>query len=361
MKRFTIDLDTRDLRERLHRTRWPEHATFGGGLPSDEMREIVRYWAGDFDWRRQQARLNEFEHFLADGIHFIRVRGDRDAIPLLLLHGWPGSFVEFLDVIPLLAGPFELVIPSLPGFGFSAKPDAPGMSTRAIAARFVSLMQQLGFARFLVQGGDFGAGIATWMAVDHPDRLLGMHLNYIPGSYLPPPGAPLTPAEEAFQRDEARWRDESGAYGHVQRTRPLTLGYALNDSPAGLAAWLVEKFREWADPASVPPLDNILTNVTIYWLTGTILSSIRLYGEAAKTPLALTGRLRVPAAIARFPLEEPFPPREWIERGYDVRRYTELPAGGHFAAMEQPALFARDITEGASALFRAPSAESPRR
>jgi pimeloyl-ACP methyl ester carboxylesterase len=360
MKRFTIDLDMGDLRERLHRTRWPDHATFGGGMPFEEMREIVRYWADDFDWPREQARLNEFEHFIAEDIHFIRARGERGAIPLLLLHGWPGSFVEFLDVIPLLAGPFDLVIPSLPGFGFSSKPKAAGRSTRQMAALFVSLMQQLGFSRFFVQGGDFGAGIATWMAVDHPDHLLGIHLNYIPGSYLPPPGPPLTPDEAKFQRDDARWLDESGAYSHVQRTRPLTLGYALNDSPAGLAAWLVEKFREWADPASELPLDRILTNVTIYWLTETILSSLRLYGEAAKTRLALTERLRVPTAIARFPLEEPFPPREWIERGYDVRRYTEMPVGGHFAAMEQPALLAGDITASASALFRAPSAESHR-
>ena len=360
MKRFTLDFDTDELRERLHRTRWPDDATFGGGMSSDEMRELVRYWADDYDWPREQARLNEFEHTLAGGIHFLRARGERDAIPLLLLHGWPGSFVEFLDLIPLLAGPFDLVIPSLPGFGFSAKPNAPGMSTRNMAALFVSLMQQLGFERFLVQGGDFGAGIASWMAVDHPEHLLGMHLNYIPGSYLPPPGPPLTPAEAAFQRDDERWHDESGAYSHVQRTRPLTLGYALHDSPAGLAAWLVEKFREWADPASELPLDKILTNFTIYWLTGTILSSIRLYGEASKMPLALKERLRVPTAIARFPLEEPFPPREWIERGYDVRRYTELPVGEHFAAMKQPALLARDITAGASALFRAPSAESPR-
>lgn len=351
MRRFTIDYDLGDLRERLRNTRWPDDAT-------SEMREVVRYWMDGFDWPRQQAWLNSFEHNDADGVHFVHARGKT---PLLLLHGWPGSFIEFLDLIPLLAGDFELVIPSLPGFGFSrgVRP------TRDMAALFAGLMRQLGHERFAVQGGDFGAGVASWMAVDHPQHLLGIHLNYIPGWYEPPPGPPPTTEEAQFLRDDDTWMETSGGYSHIQRTRPLTLAYGLNDSPAGLAAWILEKFREWADPASALDLDKLLTNVTLYWLTQTIHSSIRLYGESARTPLKLTQKIDVPTAIARFPLEEPFPPRTWIERGYDVRRYTEMPVGGHFAAMEQPALLADDIRAffgvseaGASAPSPAPSAES---
>jgi hypothetical protein len=208
-------------------------------------------------------------------------------------------------------------------------------------------MTVLGYDRFVVQGGDWGAGIATWLAVRFPSRVVALHLNYIPGSYAPfVEGAPS--AEEAsFLRQRAQWSDEQGAYGHVQRTRPFTLGYALSDSPAGLAAWIVEKFREWADPRSAIPLDVILTNVTIYWATNAIASSMRLYLESARTALRfeLGERVRVPCGIARFPYEAPFPPRTWIERAYDVVHWTDMPQGGHFAALEAPERLAADVIE----------------
>jgi pimeloyl-ACP methyl ester carboxylesterase len=340
-----------DLRQRLGATRWPAGVTDGGGLPLDDVAALVGYWRDGFDWRPQERRLNGFRHFRArvgagDGrLHFIHERAaSGDAVPLLLLHGWPGSFVEMLGLLLLLRD-FHVVVPSLPGYGFSDPPTAPGMSNQRMADLHAELMAALGYQRFVVQGGDWGAGIATWLARKHPGRLLGMHLNYIPGSFAPHAEGDLAPEEEAFLRAAETWSAEDGAYGHVQRTRPLTLAYGLADSPAGLAAWIVEKFREWADPASDLPLDELLTNVTLYWVTNTIHSSMRLYLESVRTPLRFAAgeRLPVPCAVARFPLEAPFPPRRWIERAYDVRRWTEMPRGGHFAALEAPDLLAADV------------------
>jgi pimeloyl-ACP methyl ester carboxylesterase len=251
-----------------------------------------------------------------------------------------------LDVIPRLPA-FHLVVPSLPGYGFSDAPSAPGWSNARMADACAELMRRLGYERFAVQGGDWGAGLATWLARRHPDRIAGLHLNYIPGSFAPHVAGDLAPDEAAFLRDRDAWGDAHGGYGHIQRTRPLTLGYALSDSAAGLGLWIWEKFREWADPAGPIDRDRILTNITIYWATNTITSSMRLYLESAATPLAFAAgeRLRVPCAIARCPYEAPFPPRRWIERVYDVRRWQDLPRGGHFAAMEVPDLLAADITD----------------
>jgi pimeloyl-ACP methyl ester carboxylesterase len=338
---FPID----DLRHRLAGTRWPAGVTDSGGVPLDEAKAFVRYWREEFDWSTYAQRINAFPHFKSDGLHFIHERNGHP--PLVLLHGWPGSFIEMLKVIPLLAGSFDVIVPSLPGFGFSDPPASPpGVSNRHIAGVICDLMTRLGYDRFAVQGGDWGAGIATWLAREHPERLTAMHLNYIPGSYAPHADGP-SDEEQAFLRDCDRWVAESGAYGHVQKTRPLTLAYALADSPAGLGIWIWEKFREWADPRSNLPLDDILANITLYWATNTIASSMRLYLESSKTPLrfAQGERLTTPCAIARFPLEEPFPPRSWIERVYNVTRWSELPAGGHFAALEQPEAFAADVRQ----------------
>ncbi len=338
-----------DLRARLAVTRWPIGVSESGGLALAEVQALVERWRDGFDWRRAERRLNAWHQcrVTVEGlaIHCVHQPAARPAaIPLLLLHGWPGSFVELLGLLPSLAD-FHLVVPSLPGYGFSAVPTAPGMSNQKMADLLVALMAELGYERFAAQGGDWGAGIATWMARRHPARLLGIHLNYIPGSYAPHVEGDLAPEEAAFLDDRDRWSAASGAYGHLQRTRPLTLAYALTDSPIGLAAWIVEKFREWADPASELPIDDLLANVTIYWVTRTIGSSMRLYLESAATPLAFAPgeRLAVPAAIARFPFEAPFPPRAWVERVYDVRRWTEMPRGGHFAALETPDLLAADV------------------
>jgi len=332
-------------RPNLDDIRWPEGFDEDGGIRIDRVKDLVNKWR-DFDFAGHERELNRFPHFLERGIHFIHLRNaNASAMPLLLLHGWPGSFVEFLPVAPLLADRFHLVIPSLPGYGFSEKPREGGMSNARIAERMLDLMQHLGYDRFGVQGGDWGAGVATWMAIKSPERVAGIHLNYVPGSYSPPPGAAPTEEEQQFLVDVAKWIDASGAYGRVQRTRPLTLAYGLTDSPVALLAWIAEMFDEWCDPATHAGDDAILLDTTIYWTTATIYSSMRLYLESAKTPLALRERVPVRAGFAHFAKEEPFPPRSWVERGYDVQHWTDFPRGGHFAALEQPRELAQDVTK----------------
>ena len=319
----------------LENIHWPDGFEDAAGIRVDRVKQLVAKWPSV-----DVHALDDLPHHFIDGIHFLHYRASSaSAFPLLLLHGWPGSFIEFLDVIPHLRERFHLVIPSLPGYGFSEKPREAGMSNARIAERMLALMQQLGYARFGVQGGDWGAGIATWMAIKAPDRVAGIHLNYIPGSYAPPDGSTSDFAQA--------WIAKSGAYGAVQRTRPLTLAYGLSDSPVGLLAWIAEKFDEWSDPNALVRDETVLLNTTIYWSTNTIYSSMRLYLESVETPLTLRERVPVPAAIAHFAHEEPFPTRDWIERGYDVQRWTDFPRGGHFAALECP----RELAEDVAAFF----------
>ena len=334
-----------DLRERIRRTRWPDAA-------AASVREICEYWATDFDWKAQIEALSRWPHRRFDsahgGVHFIHVPSvHRSAIPLVLTHGWPGSFLEMLRIIPLLTDSFDLVVPSLPGFGFSDRPTEPGMNAFRIADIWAHLMTELGYARFAAQGGDLGAGVSTALGLRHPDRIVGIHLNYIPGSYRPylKPGELPAPEESAFLDDAARWAERNGAYAHLQATRPLTAAYALNDSPAGLAAWILEKFAEWSDRGL--SRDELLANVTLYWMTETIHSSFRLYSENRNRPFHFgpDDFVRPPCAITRFPKEISAPPRAWVERGYNVRRWTEMPRGGHFAAAEEPELLAADLRE----------------
>jgi pimeloyl-ACP methyl ester carboxylesterase len=358
-----------DLSRRLSEARLPRRGAspgWSGGMDLDDLEELLEHWRSRFDWRAVEARINALPGFHAavEGIeiHFLHFRGEGPApLPLVVTHGWPGSFLEMLDLAPLLASPaahgadagdaFDVVVPSLPGYGFSA-PGPPGTSPRRIAELWTSLMDGLGYARFGLQGGDWGASVATRLALAHPDRVAGLHLNYVPGSYSPDvSGRALSDAETAFRREQAEWLDQEGGYGHIQATRPQTLACALSDSPAGLAAWIVEKFREWSDCGGDVERrfskDSLLANVTLYWLTETVSSSIRLYAEGRADPLRFAPgeRVRVPTAIARFPKEAPFPPREWVERGYDVVRWTEMPRGGHFAAMEEPELLAGDLRD----------------
>jgi pimeloyl-ACP methyl ester carboxylesterase len=239
----------------------------------------------------------------------------------------------------------------MPGYGFSDRPARRGINTFGIAGLWVALMNELGYRRFAAQGGDIGASVSTILGLRHSDRVIGIHLNYIPGSYRPNLEAEtkLRPEEEEFLRDATRWYDESGAYAHIQRTHPQTAAYGLNDSPAALAAWILEKFRAWSDCDGDLyrrfTRDELLSNVTLYWMTETIHSSFRLYYEGRRAPLQFgKGDLvSVPCAIAHFPKEAPFPPRCLIERGYNVQRWTEMPSGGHFGAAEEPELMAEDI------------------
>ncbi len=360
-----------DLRERLAGTRWPEPVAGVGwpeGVDQAWLRRVVTYWERRFDWRAHEARLNALPQFLVRvgdrRIHCIHLKGRGPrSMPLVVTHGWPGSVLEMLAIIPMLADPvahggsaldsFDVVVPSIPGYGFSDRPTSPGMSNSAVADLWVGLMEQLGYSRFAAQGGDWGAGISTWIARKAPERLVGLHLNYIPGSYRPwvENEAALSAEERGFLADNARWFEEEGAYGHLQATRPGTLGIALTDSPAGLAAWILEKVRAWADCdgdlESRFSIDELLAHVTLYWVTNTAASSVRLYRESKLTPLQLGPgeSIRVPMAYAHFPLEAPSPPRRWVERGYEVRRWTDMPRGGHFAAWEEPELLTQDIRE----------------
>jgi pimeloyl-ACP methyl ester carboxylesterase len=358
-----------DLRDRLRRTRWPDEiigADWEYGVDFSFLQQICEYWRDRFDWKAQVERFSTFHHYRYSseniGIHFIHERGKGPApIPLILTHGWPGSFLEMMQVIPLLTDPasyggsssdaFDVVIPSLPGYGFSDRPAGPGMNVFRVAQLWTGLMNELGYKRFAAQGGDLGAAVSTALGLRHPDRLIALHLNYVPGSYRPflEPDAKLTSAEEEFFKVLRHWADERGAYAHIQRTRPQTVAYGLNDSPAGLAGWILEKFREWSDCDGDVyrrfTSDELLANVTLYWMTQTINSSFRLYFEGRKAPLQF-GKgefVHAPTAIARFPKELPFPPRVWIERGYNLQHWTEMPRGGHFAAAEEPELLAEDL------------------
>jgi pimeloyl-ACP methyl ester carboxylesterase len=351
-----------DLRDRIARTRWPDAGGAAGweeGPPVAFLRELAAYWLERFDWRKVEARLNALSNCIAsiDGlaIHFLHLRGRGPSpFPIVLTHGWPGSFLEMLEIAPRLSGEFDLVVPSLPGYGFSERPSTEGVNPVRIAEIWAKLMTGLGYERFGAQGGDWGATVSTRLALAFPERVAAIHLNYVPGSYAPhlgPGSRPLSPDEQKFIAGRDRWHDEEGAYGHLQASRPRTPAYALNDSPVGLLAWIVEKFRNWSDCGgdveSRFSKDELLANVSLYWLTRTIGSSMRLYAEARAVPLAFRAgeRVGVPCAVARFPKEAPMPPREWVERAYDVVRWTEMPRGGHFAALEAPELLAEDVRE----------------
>ncbi|MGH7453941.1 MAG: epoxide hydrolase family protein [bacterium] len=359
-----------DLQERLRRIRWPDEIPGAGwdyGANLAYMKELINYWRTQFDWRAQEDAINQFHHFRATveglGIHFIHEAGKGpNPLPLIITHGWPGSFLEMLKIIPSLTDPvsyggdpvdaFDVVVPSLPGYGFSDRPSKRGMNAFRIADLWKQLMAGLGYARFGTQGGDWGASVSTCLGFLHPENILGAHLNYVPGSYRPylgPEARALSEVERQFLESADQWYQAEGGYSHIQRTMPQTLAYGLNDSPAGMAAWIVEKFRAWGDCDGEVERrftkDELLTNVMIYWATETIHSSTRLYFEMRKTPLHFKQgeHIRVPCGIAHFPKEAPFPPREWIERFYNLQHWTEMPRGGHFAALEEPELLVEDI------------------
>jgi pimeloyl-ACP methyl ester carboxylesterase len=354
-----------DLRERIQRTRWPDEMSNSGwiyGANLTYMKELAEYWLTRFDWRKIEEEINACPNFVADidgyNIHFLHIKGTgKKSIPLIAMHGWPGSFLEMMKLIPLLTNndelTFDIVVPSLVGYGFSQRITAPGCNLQFMGNLFCKLMKELHYEKFGAQGGDFGSGLGMVLALNYPQKVIGLHLNNIEGYYMPyvPEGENLTKEEMQFVKEAEGWYDREGAYSHLQRTKPLTLAYGLNDSPVGLCAWIIEKFFAWSDCGgnieSVFTKDELLANVTLYWLTGTLHSSIRLYNESRKAPLHFTKDdfVEVPVGIARFPLEDAFPPRKYVERGFNVQRWTNLPAGGHFAAMEQPQLLADDIRD----------------
>jgi pimeloyl-ACP methyl ester carboxylesterase len=380
---FSVAVDAAmidDLRARIRRTRLPEAAPGEPWAPGTDrawLEELLGYWADGFDWRAAERELNRFAHYRAriggTAVHFVHERARHGGgIPLILGHGWPSCFAELLPLIPLLTDPaghgisgpaFDVVIPSLPGYGFSPRPAvADGVTYRYVAGLWHTLMRGLGYARYAAGGSDFGAGIATFMALDDPGPLIGLHLTNLELTPWTGPGSrPLSAAEQAYLEQAERWGQAEAGYYAIQSTKPQTLGYALSDSPAGLAAWILEKWRSWSDChgelESRFSKDFLLTVVTLYWVTSTITSSMRDYydnrrwqGEPRLGPDEI---VTVPTAVAVFPhtlIPEGEPPREWAERLYDIRRWTVMPAGGHFAPAEEPELLARDIAAFFAAL-----------
>jgi pimeloyl-ACP methyl ester carboxylesterase len=370
---FTIEVHNdvlADLRARIRHTRWPDEAPAGPweqGTDLGYLRQLLAYWADGFDWPSRERRLNGFAQFRAelDGvpIHFVheRARNGR-GVPLILSHGWPSAFTELLPLVPLLTDPaaygidgpaFDVVLPSLPGYGFSGRPRRTGVNYRYVASLWHRLMQGLGYPHYGTGGGDFGAGVATLMGLDNPAAVIGIHLTNLELAPYTGPGArPLSPAEAAYLEVSGAWWRTEGGYKAIQSTRPQTLGYGLTDSPAGLAAWLVEKWRSWTDSGG--DLDQridrdfVVELLTIFWTTGTITSSMRDYFDNRSYGITLgpDDLVPVPTAVAGFVhqfVSEGEPPREWAERLYRLQRWTPMPRGGHFAPIEEPDLVAHDI------------------
>lgn len=351
------------LKEKIRNTRWPDEIEGSGwnyGASLYYMKELADFWLNVYDWRRTESEINRYPNYIAtiDGfkIHFQHIKGTgQKNIPLIMTHGWPSSFLEMKKLIPLLteSSPlaFDLVIPSMMGYGFSQKIRESGCNVIFMAELWHKLMTELGYDKYGVQGGDFGAGVATALAAKYPEHVTGIHLNYIPGNYVPKmeENEEFTKEENDYLDLEEAWYAKEGGYSLQQNTKPLTLAYGLNDSPVGLAAWIVEKMHGWADCngyiGNVFTKDELLSNVTLYWITETIHSSIRLYNENSKVPLILGKEtfINTPTGIAHFKYEEPFPPRSFIERGYNIKQWSDFPSGGHFPAIEKPDQLAEDI------------------
>jgi pimeloyl-ACP methyl ester carboxylesterase len=365
-----------DLNERLDRTRWPDELPGAGwsyGVPRAYLKELARYWRRDYDWRAAEATLNQWPQFTTtiDGanVHFAHIRSpEPEATPLIITHGWPGSIVEFAEVAGPLSDPrahggdpsdaFHLVVPSVPGFGFSGPTRETGWEFRRIAAAFAELMRRLGYARYGAQGGDWGAVISRELGRTSTEQVIGVHLNLIPGSAATAEPdavelAMLGPAERertlASWRRTQEWERDGTGYADIQSTRPQTLAYGLTDSPVGQLAWIAEKFKEWTDSADRPEdavdRDGLLTNVMLYWLTGTAGSSARIYYERAHADYwgAPQEPSTAPTALAAFPRENFIALRHIAERTNNIVRWTEFDRGGHFAAMEEPDLLVADI------------------
>jgi pimeloyl-ACP methyl ester carboxylesterase len=353
-----------DLRARLRATRWPDAPHGAGwslGTDVDYLRELVTYWANEFDWPTQEAALNRLPRFrvkLRDlGIHFVHARAAQPAIPLVLTHGWPDSFWRYSKVVPLLTDPgahgadpadaFHVVVPDVPGFGYSDRPTPP-LDSIAVAGLWAELMSALGYQTFGAAGGDIGSHVSRYLALDYPDRVAAVHRTDA-GLFAGDP-ADLAPEERAWLETVAAWGAAEGAYAAMHRTKPQTAAFGLTDSPAGLAAWIVEKLRAWSDcDGDIErsfSKDEILTDITIYWLTETIGSSMRMYhANSVIPPAQLARRVDVPSGFSLFRGDVVRPPRAWLERVTNAVYVTEPAHGGHFAPFEEPELYAQELRE----------------
>jgi pimeloyl-ACP methyl ester carboxylesterase len=357
-----------DLRQRLEATRWPDEIPGTGwqyGSNLAYIKDLLAYWRHEYDWRAQERRLNTFPQYQVQlddiTLHYLHQPGvGPNPLPLLISHGWPGSIYEFVKIIGPLTDParyggdprdaFTVVVPSLPGYGFSHVPNQRRLDIQDIAALFARLMTEiLGYGRFAAQGGDWGAFITARLGFAYPEQVVGIHLNMVPVAPHPSERADLSAAEVAFLNEAERFRLEETGYQWIQGTKPQTLAFALNDSPVGLAAWITEKFYTWTDCHgdidSRLTKDDLLTNIMLYWITGTINSSFWLYYQMRHHPwrLGRGERLTVPTAVAAFPREIMRPPPEWVARVCNVQRWTAMSAGGHFAALEEPQALVEDI------------------
>jgi pimeloyl-ACP methyl ester carboxylesterase len=373
-----------DLRQRLARARWPEPATvpdWSQGVPVDWLQDLCGYWADGYDWRRLEARLNGLPQYTTEldglAVHFVHLRSPHPgALPLILTHGWPGSVVEFLDVLAPLADPaahggtaedaFHVVCPSLPGFGFSAKPAQPGWDMDRIADAWAVLMTRLGYERFSAQGGDWGAGVTTALASRYPERVAGIHLNYAPWPARSQSTVDeATEAERRSRADFAHHLEWGSGYALQQATRPQTLAYGLTDSPVGQCAWIAEKYWAWTDhdgdPVQALSRDQMLDNISVYWHTATAASAARIYWEdgfARPSRRKESGQVApptVPVGVSVFPREIIRPSRRACEKYYpDLRFFEELDRGGHFAAFEQPDLFVDQVRRALRSMHAEP-------
>jgi len=356
-----------DLKLRLRNTRWPEAELvddWSQGAPLKWIKEVCGYWAEQYDWKKREAALNRFAQFTTDidglGIHFIHARSPHpQAMPLIITHGWPGSVVEFHKVIEPLVDPvahggnaadaFHVVCPSLPGFGFSAKPTTTGWGVGRIAQSWAVLMDRLGYARYGAQGGDWGSAVTTALGALDADHCAGIHITLAMGSRPNVEGTP-TPEETQALEGIKYYADWDSGYSKQQSTRPQTLGYALTDSPSGQAAWILEKFWAWTDcnghPENILTRDELLDNVMLYWVTATAASSARLYWESFGPKRRPAVTVKVPTGVAVFPKEIVTPVRKWMEASFtSITHWNEMPKGGHFAAFEQPDLFVREVRD----------------
>ncbi|UQZ32850.1 multidrug MFS transporter [Paenibacillus sp. PK3_47] len=359
-----------DLKYRLHHIRWPEqieHTNWERGTERSYLQSLVSYWRDHYDWRAKEAELNRLAQYRSniDGIdvHFVHERGKGPSpMPIILTHGWPDSYLRYQKIIPLLTDPasyggdpedsFDVIVPSLPGFGFSGRPGQSGINNNVVSGMWAKLMtQELGYPKFAAAGGDIGSGVTRYLAFNHPELLFGIHLTdigIIRDLMASSDPSKLTEEELNYKNSAAKWIAQEGGYMSIQTTRPQTLAYGLSDSPAGLAGWIIEKFRAWSDCNGDLRQrfseEELITYIMIYWVTNTVGSAAHMYYDNSHSLPAL-GYIEVPTGVALLPADILPPPKEWAMRNLNVTRWTTLPRGGHFTAMEEPELIARDIRD----------------
>ena len=371
LQKFQIQIADHKLEElssRLSKTRWPDQlkdSDWERGMKKDYLQYLVDYWQNGYDWRSQEKELNCYSQFKSKiggiDIHFIWEKGKgKNPTPIILTHGWPDSFLRYKKIINKLTDParfggdpndsFDVIVPSLPGFGFSDKPELSGYNNARVAELWIKLMtENLGYSKFAAAGGDIGSGVTRYMALNHPQLLIGIHLTdvgIIRDLLVASDESKLSQAEIAYKKTAQQWMAQEAGYISIQSTKPQTLSYGLSDSPVGTAAWILEKFRSWSDCKgqleNSYSKDELLTNVMIYWLTNTLSSSVNMYYENTHS-LPPMGKIEIPTGIALFAQDILLPPKEWTVKNLNIVQWTEIPRGGHFTAMEEPDLFVEDI------------------